>query len=100
MPTEAIADIIRIITSGRVREEWALLVRSLFEVGIALVDLVDDKTFSADPADEAKIAELESTLNGFHAEGYGASTAEAIDPATIMVIVQLVLTLIEKLRKK
>ena len=49
---------------------------------------------------EAKWGELSSTLEGFHAEGYGASDAAAIDPATIMVIVQLVLTLIEKLRKK
>lgn len=102
MPTEAIQNVIRIITGGTVREEWALLVKSLFQIGEALVDLLapTEPTFGDAVEAEAKWGELSSTLEGFHAEGYGASDAAAIDPATIMVIVQLVLTLIEKLRKK
>lgn len=113
MLSVAIGNVIRIVTGGTIREEWALLVRSLLIIAGALVDLIDPaeplvgdaaraaaRDAARDAARAAQFDELAAVLEGFHAEGYGASDAAAIDPATIMVIVQLVLTLIEKLRKK
>lgn len=106
IPTVAVAAVVRIIREGTIRAESALFVESLYDLVGALLAIIfgdSQPTFGASP--DGSLDELASLLasveeDGLPTEGTFGADEKAIDPATILLIIQLVSKLIEMWKKR
>lgn len=104
---DCIKDIIRMVRGRTVREElplFAKCVHSLVGAGLGATigepDLVEPSFGAADVSD-ADLNECAAALQEFEGQSFGAEAdAEAIDPATISLLIQLAMTLIQKWLEK